>query len=286
MEKRNNGLVVFLVLVIVALVGVVLYMSGIFDKKDDTDKKQENESVQNENQSNDSGAEVGEDLDVNSDLVTGLYANISEVNNAWNNGTIWGYFYQKDNVTVGTMDNKVKLYLALKKADKEQEVSGTFYIPVSASSVASAMKEIFGNISYIDESLSATGGCGESYATYDASIQKYKIGTGCGGVTTGGYATKIIKAQKYENRIEIFEQHIYGAVEYLKNSEGVYDRHVTRIYKNASRTNGSYEGIDFIKEVEGDSTSDDISQGDTYKYTFKYNKDDNKYYFHSAEKVK
>ncbi len=261
---------------------VVLMATGCsFTLNGKTEEEKKNDVVEEK--------ETYESLSIDDATVTDLYKKINHVSNDYSFNFI-GAFYQTDNMSVDKMDNKLKLFLALNNATTTtDELEQTLF--VSESSLKTAMTDLFGNINYENESLSATGGCGFGYAQYDANNKNYSIGVACGGTGFPYYKTKLIQARKYSNKIEIYEKHIAVKPTWVKENNLDVEKDLIYKYFKLSNDNcNGYEcliGTNLISENVTDlNTNLDqyMNQADTYKYTFQL--ENGHYYFYSVEKVK
>jgi hypothetical protein len=212
--------------------------------------------------------------------------------NATNNTVIphsnesYGYFYKKDSYTVDEISNQVKLYLAIYslKNDSWDNVDITEKIELNEADVELAFKKLFGSTAtYQNESLTGDG-CAYNGFKYDENQKKYsQNGLGCGGIYLSKYITKVISAKKYNYRLEITEK-----VAYVSDGQDVCDFYVYKTMEDAASNDnklGNYVINDY-NNYEADLISNYSDQLYSYKYTFKYDSENDNYYFYSVEKVK
>ena len=230
--------------------------------------------------------EVGEELDVNSDLVTNLVKYPNLMNDIWLGKNYTGYFYANDSINVNTMSNKVKIVMAIHALGDYNYIYDTYTVDTSAVDTTVSIPEedikesyykIFGSsVEFKTESLDGND-CGLTAFTYDSGSKVYKESVnGCGGTALPYYETKIIKAVKYSDRIEITEKVVYVELEWDESSSETYQF----VYTNKDKTNK----LATVSSNEEISIDDYLDRLDSYKYTFK--KDGDNYYFYSSEKVK
>lgn len=236
----------------------------------------ENETTNNENTDNKKDNEVGENVDINSDIVTTLMNKFAVLNDTFVAGSYSGYLYKKDNYTVNDIDNNVKLMLAGNQVFSNHVPDDTYLVPepftVSNKEMQSEIEKIFGsNIEYVDSNI--TLNC-KSELTYDTNSQTYIFNNvgGCGGVGIPIIKTKTVSATKYSDKLEIVEKMAY--IDYTEGSNGL----IANVHKNVNDTSviGTLSDNEDIFTLYGDKL-------DSYKYSFKY--ENGNYYFESIEKI-
>ena len=245
--------------------------------------------------------ENSEDIEVDSPLVTNLMDIFHVFDTVYSDGgKYWGYFYQKDKYTVDTIDNQVKLllgYLKQRYLDFGKNDTNFFdefvnckdcnevYYEISKETLKKQIENIFGkDTSYQD--MSFNGGYNNK-VIYDENTGVYKINrkvtSSFGGFHVPIYYHKIVKAVKYEDRLEITEKMFFAK------------GYPYSIYKSTEipEDGGDYKGLEYVglskMDENGIESLDDTMEAyeeqlNSYKYTFKYEKGN--YYLNSVELVK
>lgn len=234
----------------------------------------ENETTNNENTDNKKDNEVGENVDINSDIVTTLMNKFAVLNDPFVAGSYSGYLYKKDNYTVNDIDNNVKLMLATEQIYLKDSSfkSGNFPIIKTKVEMQNEMQNIFGNsVIYADSNI--TLNC-KGVGLYDENNQTYTFTEpeGCGGTLTPHIESKAVSATKYSDKLEIVEKMAY--IDYTEGTNGL----IANVHKNVNDTSiiGTLSDNDDIFTLYGDKL-------DSYKYSFKY--ENGNYYFESIEKI-
>lgn len=260
MEKKNNkGIAVTLVIAIFIILGLGGYI--VYDKVLSTEK----ESKQEENKKEEVNEEKKyEEIATDNELIKKLMCRVNLT--SLTSGDFAGYFYSKDRIINTDIDNDIKMFLAFHNIGKR--IGDT----ISQTQMKDSIKNIFGLDDNYKDVKEGVGGC--PWGKFDENTKSYKVMecTGLGGSLIPYYETTIVKALKYEDKIEIFEKVIY--IRYTDNDEKVSKN----IYAADKKT--------IIDEnIDGDNynINNYLNELDSYKYTF--NLEDGKYYFYSVEKV-
>ncbi len=188
-----------------------------------------------------------------------------------------GYFYQKDNYSVSTIDNKVKIYMGIRKVigdNGDKYNNPTNKIELKKEDVEKALISIFGpDIDYKHESLDGNS-CSFSSFKYDKTKNLYIQEPGeCPEMGTDTMLTEISNIKQEDKTVEIYEKFAYVELSYNLESQKVsYD-----IYKEVAKTTK----VATVDEYSLESCKDQLN---TYKYTFKLN--NKNYYLESVELVK
>ena len=217
------------------------------------------------------------------------FMNLIAIENTNRFGDWFGMYYQKDKITIDSLENQFKLYLAARTFNKEKpdEGSNAATIVVSQAEMNTAMKKIFGpDIRYTDESINVDKTL-LAEGTYNKEKKEYTLvfDHTWGDAFFDGYPVYISKRTsqaKDDDKIEITEKAFYYE-EFLK--EKTEDHFYIKTYRISpktfiktmdKKTNAAYDEEYF--KVLGDYI-------DSYKYTFK-KANDGEYYFYSVENLK
>ena len=273
---KKNIIICLLIVIILGLVGYLVYDKFFSEKKEEDIVEKEPEIIEEKKE------EV--DLDVNSELVTGLYDKVNVFGELLY-GDAYNYLYKFNLKKSTELSDEVIIYMGLYNIlNKRNLVLDSQELVLSSSEVSESIKEIFGDIEYVDMNVKFNA-CGFDF-NYDANQQKYtRISGGCGGA--GLYpetVDKVISATKYDDRIEIISAVVFGHAQpyemdnvmnatYEYTSDANYSNVITTV-SGATIMSGNYEfNIDNY-----------VDQAAQYKYIFK--KVNNNYYFDSIEKIK
>lgn len=227
-------------------------------------------------------AEKEETLEKN-DIVQDLYKMVSVYSDSLKD---W-YFYQNEEVTLNSISNNQKLFLAYshlpetvfntieRKSEDGQLVDEK--TAFNASDLDKSMKEIFGNdIKYENDDFS-TYNCG-GYEYYN-NIKKYvSFGGGCGDSPEGmTLKTLFYKDEKKKNEIIIYEKFAFIDEEMNLSDNSMLTGYKYSLYKDANKQH-------LIKvSSEEINISDYVDNLSMVKYTFK--KENNEYHFYSSKIV-
>lgn len=272
MEKKNNkGIVVALVVAIFIILGLGGYI--IYDKVLSTEKESKQEESKKEEVNKDE-KEKYEEVSIDDEIVTKLIKNVTadtiDVKTA-------GYFYEKGKILNTEVSNQMKLYLAIQMIQGNPDEMEKNLSKVTPENIASAVKEIFGpDATYTDETLNdACRGM-----KYNSKTQKYSAYYGCGGALIPTYHGTIVKARKYNDRLEIDQKAMLITYEQSKTNTG-------DIIINIFNPNDKIDSFEIKSDDDWPEAKDLLEKYKdklaTYKYTF--NLEDGNYYFYSVEKV-
>lgn len=278
-KKKSTGLtliIVLLILVIVGMAGYIAYDKGYISlgKKETEEKNSNKKTTQKETKTK------SEELDVESTEVQDLYYNA-------NNHALLGvdetlYNASELNVSEMTDDYKMQLAYNVFKKNIKESTQGTYIIEsVSEENVKSAYEKIFGTDTYKEVESFKVNSC-ETFR-YNKTNKLYEAVTGgCGGTTAFGKVDVVLKATKYEDRIEITSGVVF------------IDAETSAMYKDYSKKNK-------IKDLTEDEMTNTlgntweskfgtfIKENDTkvgqFTYTFKL-ADDGSYYYTGVKNTK
>lgn len=284
MENKKNFVIGILIVLLLCSVGLIVYL--YIDKSNsvvnDENVEQKEEVVENKI----------EELDVNDELVQNLYKKIDVfTTNMYKD--YFGYIF-KDRLIYSDIPNDVKLYVAMQNLlnsmnedYSELENAGINEYYIDSLMIEKNVRDVFGNVDFEHESFGGMCSTAKNMKgyTYDKNKLRYYVNFNCGcSFSCPFIKTKLIKSIKNNNDIELYQLMFYRE-NGTENNEP-YDY----IYKNIDS-----EKVDSIKlEFDPDRgfalDYDKIFEQykdklDTYKYTFKYNEEDNKYYFYSVERM-
>lgn len=212
-------------------------------------------------------------LQNNDQLVTTLMNPYLELNTLWA-GDYFGYFYLNEKNEIKDIKDDVKLYIAIHTfKDIFKNYQSGQMIVLDANQVDNKMKELFGNIKYVHTSLSSDG-CSYANFKYNSTNNTYsQEGLSCGGTILPYYDLEVLKAIKYNDRIEI--EVVVGYFEItelgVNNKVTIYDNHKDKHILAQNITQNESNLID---------NQDKLNH---YIYTFK--KDNNNYYLEKVNRV-
>lgn len=186
----------------------------------------------------------------------------------------YGYFYKNNKVEAKDIDNKVKLYMAIRKVAEEQKLGDIEKeIKIKESDIAKAIKEIFGNkIEYKNESLNGNA-CSYTNFKYDKKSKTYIQEPGdCTDDSTDTILDEVISTTEENNIVKVQEK-----VGFVETSYNLETKKLSyNIYKDVDKK----EKVATVDSYSIDSCKDSLN---TYQYTFK--KDNNHYYLESIEMI-
>lgn len=290
MKKKISWFEILLAILLLALIGLLTY-NVILAKQQNNKVKPESKPKQEVKKEKEEEPEIGEELSLTDSRVTNLMSPFKAMNLDCVED-YFGYFYEQEKNEVTTLPDDVKIFLAIKtmEAKLDQQAIDKYplfpddlpTIVVSGSEVATAMKQLYGNVPYNNVSLKGSG-CGYSGFKYDANTNSYsQKEPACGGTLHPYYDTIIREAKLYKDRIEI--NLLVGYIEYEITNKVVNEKIEKVLYnsktekKEATRTtvNLPPDPIDITKGEK---------QLHEYKFTFKLNEDQS-YSFVSANRVR
>ena len=301
-KKRNifKGICVLLVLIIIGMTVYILNDKGIInisskDNKKTVDKKTNKDTTKE--------SEKEEILDVNSDIVVNLF---NKMNNFTNDldlldvkaeENLYSYFYQSDSLKQEQVDDRIKFAYSFVNVYKDIKINckSEWY------DAEKFRKDFVGNVSDVNnESIKIFGsgfdinkvmvnGVGPAIFGEQTMINGDKItieAAGIGGAQGANFFTKIISSKKKDGEIIIENKVMF---EFASASDDFEQGIFKTAKKHIDNCLGAscYGLSDKISDLsKGKVNIDDyLDKLDTYRWTFKENKDGN-YTFESVEKVK
>ena len=239
--------------------------------------------------------------EVKKDNVVSLYVDNATVKNVYSNFDImtlkgfvdddyFGYFFKKDKTLVSDIPNSYKALIAImsmyddknyvKEYDIPNEVGG---MEVKASDVENKVKEIFGNVSFKNETTPAYACWGASKFTYNEADGYYRSTEGCGLECNENemVTTTIVKAETVNDKtLNIYVKPEFKIEENACGDDSfVYQNYLKKVYSDINMTN-LVASLKYTEQYDKSYTN----KLDTYKFSFE--KDGSNYYFKSVEKVK
>lgn len=270
-NKKNRGLIVLVVILVLALVvtsGYIVYDKFIA-KEEVEEKNKDNKKDEVSEETQDELVEV----DVNSEEIQTLFTNISNgltsycgVNN----------YYQDKKVLASDLSNDLVFDIVLSQLYNDRKAQGELY-PFSQIGYGFTVNEL-------DEKITSTFGKNYSFThrtinscpvfEYDSVNQKYVINSslGCGGTCGAMNLKKVVRALKNDQTIELYVRVLFaGGVD------------TTDYYKDYNKTQ-KVEGLEMDSNnffpIESDNN---VAKGSLYKLTFE--NEDGNYVFVSSELV-
>ena len=285
MEKKSNkGLIVFIIILILCIIGLVFYILVDKDIIKLNSTTVENEQVENNKTNDDKNDENNVEVVIDSENAS--------IKNLFDNAhylTISGidtHIYRDGGYKVSEMSTEDKMLLLAKQWSPlvEQYSEGTspnltttYYI--NENTLKNLFEKTFGPNTY-SQATQITDGC--LTLTYDANNKRYSYtGTaGCGGTRAFEVYEIIISATKYNDRIEIV-----SAAFYLDQNNIYKDYNkTTTLGSNPApiNTTTSQEARENTFNQYIQDNRDNLEQ---YTYTYTLN-EDGFYYLTSVERTK
>ena len=262
---KKNFVIVILLLALIVSLGFIAYQNGLKDylidkgyieeNKKDTKKEEKKDKKETDNQEE----EYLETVD------STVLDSIDKIDSAINNycGTYKTYF-TTNKVEAKDISNQLAYETVMTKLIKTNNA------PISKENMEQAIKETFGK-DYKFEHKTYSSCPAYTYNEQD-EVYEYQ-GAECGGTCSLSYLSKVVKATKTNDKLEI-----YIRIVFTNQSLTLNDRYA--FCKNADLT--EIVGYATSTELTSDLTKDRlISQGSLYKLTF--NKEDDNYVFASSE---
>ncbi len=268
----KKGVIIVLSLLVVGLGGYIVY-DKCLNKTENTKTEVKKDNVVS--------------LYVDDPIVQELSRRFELGTSTFKVGEDFGYFFKNDETLVSDIPNSYKALIAIMSMyDDENYVKSTdnnltYGEIVKASDVENRVQEIFGNVSFKNETTPAYGCDGFSKFTYNETDGSYSSIGECGG---GPYeiseTNSIVKAEIVnDNILNIYVKPLFVKNTYTFN-DGIQNFYPKNIYSDFNMTNLV---ATFNNEYEENHKSY-TNKLDTYKFSFE--KDGSNYYFKSVEKVK
>ncbi len=283
-KKKNKGVIVLIVLLILCIIGLVFYILVDKDIIKLNSTNVENEQVENNTSDDTEEKNTGVELDPENSNIKYLFNNAHRLSIGPE-----AQIYRDGGYKVSDMSGEDKillLYGQWKNYVKESSIeidnnyNSMYY--VNEADLKSIYERTFGPDTY-----SHVNSITDSYRCYtytydDENKRFFYVGTnGCGGTTVFSVHEKIISATKYNDRIEIV-----SAAFYINGMDN-------KMYKDYNQTtslgeytyyNNNYtdEERNNLEDQYIDDNKDNLEQ---YTYTYTLN-DDGFYYLTSVERTK
>ena len=237
--------------VFIIVLGVVLLILGVvlmFLNKEETPEEPKEPVIE----------EVYlESLNPNDDLVQSLY---NRTKGYWA-GDLYEenyYYYKEDKLLVSSFEMNHLFNLVFERIYKKGDLSSD--LTVKEDVVKTEFNEIFGTYVAYSRLDLFTNGCYHVLFSNESNEYKYFMTNGC--VDAASVISEVTAAHRYNTKIVIEESVLV--------SDG----------------NNYYYDVDFLNKSSSTIIDVNDSNIQKYNYTFMYDKDLDKYYFYSVEKVK
>ena len=221
-KKSGKGKTVAIIILVILLLGAVGYIAydKVFMKKTKGPEKTETKVEEKSKL---------ESIDIKSSEVVSLYKALDIFNSSWRVGTdYYGYLYSQNQISATNMPDDVKVFIGIVNALEEcgKACSGLMSDgystkeTISADKVDAQIKKIFGNINYNNVSTKAYFICSDKGYTFQNN-EYYSITAGCGqtGLTTSYVQSRIIKAEKNNNELNIYTNVLFAVPNIDQNSD-------------------------------------------------------------------
>lgn len=278
-KDANNFYKILALIAFLVVVGTCGYL--VYSQYQENHKKVEDKTTSTKKEEPEKVEEQGTSVDVSNNEVTTIHKQLSTAfSNSITSGPYFGYLYTKDKITTSDFNDKLFSFVGLSVYSNEHQIFDE--TNVSASDVQKYVNDIFGSITYNDQSPRISEeqngkGLFAYGAVYNSNTRQYLYNPNGGGLAPM-VAFKVTKGLKYSDRIELFEKHIVWAP--TDSGFGYYKDYDAQNFKGIGELGSTNDNYDQISQ--GIQTYE--NQLTEYKYTF--NKDENgEYHFASIEKV-
>lgn len=191
----------------------------------------------------------------------------------------YGYFFKNDELSVDDMDNKIKVYMAIRKivADNPNAYLNTDKkLEINASDVEKALTTLFGKKVKVEHTSLSGNACSYTDFKYDKENNLYtQMPSDCPDAARNTIYTELVNTNEDEDKIVISEKVAIINFDYNLEEKKTY----YYVYRDL-------EATDLIATVENygiDSCRDSVP---TYQFTFLKDKESGSYYFDKVELVK
>ena len=284
-KKKNKGVIVLIVLLILCIIGLVFYILVDKDIIKLNNTTVENEQVEENNPSDDTEEKnTGVELDPENSNIKYLFNNAHRLSIGPE-----AQIYRDGGYKVSDMSEEDKMVLLARQwsplvehysTGTSPNLTTTYYL--DEDTLKDIYERTFGPNTYHQVNQITDGLC--MTLTYDAANKRYSyIGeTGCGGTSAFSVHEKIISATKYSDRIEIVSATVY------------LDGMSNQMYKDYNKTTSLGELL-----VDENTVNNREERENTYnqyieenkdnleQYTYTYNlNEDGFYYLTSVERTK
>ena len=284
-KKKSKGLIVFIVILIICIIGLVFYILVDKDIIKLNNTTVENEQVEKNNTKDDTEEkDTGVELDPEDASIKYLFNNAHRPSIGPE-----AQIYRDGGYKVSEMSEEDKMILLARQwsplvkhysTGTSPNLTTTYYL--DEDTLKDIYERTFGPNTYHQVNQITDGLC--MTLTYDAANKRYSyIGeTGCGGTTAFSVHEKIISATKYSDRIEIVSATVY--LDGMSNQMYKDYNKTTSLGElliNENTTNNREERENTYNQYIEDN-KDKLEQ---YTYTYTLN-EDGFYYLTSVERTK
>ena len=283
-KKKNKGVIVLIVLLILCIIGLVFYILVDKDIIKLNNTTVENEQVEENNPSDDTEEKnTGVELDPENSNIKYLFNNAHRLSIGPE-----AQIYRDGGYKVSDMSEEDKMTLLGRQWSNFVEQIGpsssdgyTWTLYLNEDTLKDIYERTFGPNTYHQVNQITDGLC--TTLTYDTANKRYSyVGKyGCGGTTVFSVHEKIISATKYNDRIEIVSAAFY------------LDAMSNQIYKDYNKTKSLGENVFYSnnyndekrESLEDKYIEDNKDNLEQYTYTYTLN-EDGFYYLTSVERTK
>lgn len=283
-KKKNKGIIVLIVVLILCIVGLVFYILVDKDIIKLNNTNVENEQVEKNNTSDDSEKkDIGVEIDIDNENIITLFNNAHRLSIGPET-----QIYRDGGYKVSDMSEEDKMTLLARQWSPLVEQIGpsssdgyTWTLYLNEDTLKNIYERTFGPNTYHQINQITDGLC--TTLTYDTANKRYSyVGKyGCGGTSAFSVHEKIISATKYSDRIEIVSATVY------------LDAMSNQMYKDYNKTKSLGENVFYSNNytdeereaLENKYIEDNKDNLEQYTYTYTLN-DDGFYYLTSVERTK
>lgn len=283
-KKKSKGLIVFIVILIICIIGLVFYILVDKDIIKLYNTTVGNEQVEKNNTNNDVEKEKGVSIDTTNENIINLFNNAHHLSIGPET-----QIYKDGGYKVSEMTEEEKFTLSANQWFSLIEKEGTsslddsdWTLYLDEDILKNVYEKTFGPNTYKQINQITDGIC--ATLTYDSTNKRYSYTGkyGCGGASAFGVHEKIISATKYSDRIEIVSATVY--------LDGMSNQMYKDYNKTTSLGNLLFDGNTANYEEERENTynkyiEDNKDNLEQYTYTYTLNKD-GFYYLTCVERTK
>lgn len=282
-KKKNKGVIVLIILLILCIIGLVFYILVDKDIIRLNNTTVENEKVESNISDDTEEKNTGVELDPENSNIKYLFNNAHRLSIGPET-----QIYRDGGYKVSDMSEEDKMTLLGRQWSNFVEQTGpsssdgyTWTLYLNEDTLKDIYERTFGPNTYHQVNQITDGLC--TTLTYDAANKRYSyVGKyGCGGTTVFSVHEKIISATKYNDRIEIVSAAFY------------LDGMSNQIYKDYNKTKSLGENVFYSnnytdeerESLEDKYIEDNKDNLEQYTYTYTLN-EDGFYYLTSVERTK
>ena len=285
MEKKSNkGLIVFIIILIICIIGLVFYILVDKDIIKLNSTNTENTQVEEKNTSENEKEDEGIELSVDNENIKTLFNNAHHMSIGPES-----QIYKDGGYKVSDMTTDEKFTLLANQWYNELNTHSDYIgqtndqiTELNEDTLKSLYEKTFGPNTYERPTQITDGLC--ATFTYDETYQGYiaRNGAGCGGTSAFSVYEKIISATKYNDRIEIVSSSFY------------IDGESKQIYKDYNKTTSlggllidenTVSSAEERENIYNQYIEDNKDKLEQYTYTYTLN-EDGFYYLTSVERTK